>query len=100
MRTKKAAMGVRGTQFFVGYTKADVFMCVNKGSVWVVGAKEKKQVTVKEGEGVRVGSKVSDPTFLPWTKNLNWKLDSAFGNLENDAKIEETYKDALSQDYD
>ncbi|MEC7276889.1 MAG: FecR family protein [Bdellovibrionota bacterium] len=101
VKTRFGAMGVRGTQFFVSYgaQKKDVFMCVNKGSVWVKD-KTKKVTAVNEGEGVVVGQSTSKPQFLPWTKNLNWRLDPSEGELENSAKIEESYKNPLRQDYD
>lgn len=98
--TKTSSMGVRGTQFFVSDEKKDLFMCVNTGSVWVFGKKNKDKVIVKAGEGVRVGDRVSKPRFLPWTKNLNWNLDPDSGDLENKADIESSYKDPLHQDYD
>tara|TARA_Y100000296_G_C5165666_1_gene254426 strand:- start:1543 stop:2229 length:687 start_codon:yes stop_codon:yes gene_type:complete len=104
VKTRVASMGVRGTQFFVSYgkdKKDDVFMCVNKGSVWVSSDK-KKAIIVNEGEGVNINSKrkISRPKFLPWTKNLNWSLNPSAKNLENDAKIQEKYGDPLTQDYD
>ncbi len=104
VKTKVATMGVRGTQFFVAYGQElsdEVFMCVNKGSVWV-SADKKKATIVKEGEGVNITKKnvISQPRFLPWTKDLNWSLNPKSKTLENDASIEEKYGDPLDQDYD
>jgi len=104
VKTKVATMGVRGTQFFVAYGQElsdDVFMCVNKGSVWV-SADKKKATIVKEGEGINITKEsiISQPRFLPWTKDLNWSLNPKSKTLENDASIEEKYGDPLDQDYD
>ena len=104
VKTKTATLGVRGTQFFVSYGKKlkdDVFMCVNKGSVFVT-TDNKKGTIVNEGEGVNINSqkKISRPRFLPWTKDLNWSLNPKSKKLENDAAIEEKYGDPLLQDYD
>ena len=104
VKTKVATMGVRGTQFFVAYGQKlsdDVFMCVNKGSVWVT-ADKKRATIVKEGEGVNITKKsvISQPRFLPWTKDLNWSLNPKSKTLENNASIEEKYGNPLDQDYD
>jgi len=105
--TNVASLGVRGTEFFVSYglEKADhVFMCVKTGSVYVSSKSEQEKdgKIVNAGEGVQVSSlsKISDPRFLPWTKNLNWNLDPKSKSLENKVKIDESYGDPLRQDYD
>lgn len=99
VKTKKASMAVRGTEFFVAIMEKDDFMCVKEGRV-LVQDKNKKRVTVKEGQGVSIGSSVSKPSFLPWTANLNWKLNPKDKDLENSVRIEEQYKSPLEQDYD
>jgi len=104
VKTKFASMAVRGTQFFVSYGKKsidDIFMCVNKGSVWVASG-QKRRALVNQGEGVNISSNklISKPTFLPWTKDLNWSLNPKDKTLENSAEIEEKYGNPLSQDYD
>ena len=105
VKASTAAMGVRGTTFFVSYgvkKPEDIYMCVKKGVVAVKGAGDQKEVLVKEGQGVVIskGKKTSNPKFLPWTKNLNWKLSSKDKDLVNKASIEESYGDVLDKDYD
>lgn len=104
VKARNVSMGVRGTQFFVGYGKKkeeDVYMCVNEGKVVIKGEDQKKATLVKAGEGVVVagGKKSSTPKPLPWTKNLNWNLDPE-KELENKASIEESYSDPLEKEYD
>lgn len=100
VRTRAATFGVRGTEFFVSYGKTleDTWMCVREGKVQV-DAKGEKGVLVKAGEGVRVGDKISDPKFLPWTSKLNWSFDTR-KDLVNHVSIEEAYEDPLNFDYD
>ena len=101
VKTKQAAMGVRGTEFFVAYGKSkDSWMCVNEGLVEVQSHSSNKKVLVKSGEGVRIDGKVSDPKALPWTKKLNWKMTGNASDLENKVSIEDAYSDPLDQDYD
>lgn len=108
VKTKNAALGVRGTQFFVSYGKednnksSDAWMCVNEGLVRVTPKDSSKSVEVKEGQGVHIkdSKSVSNPRALAWTRNLNWKFDSTNGELENKVNIEDAYSDPLDQDYD
>jgi hypothetical protein len=108
VKTKTAAMGVRGTTFFVSATDSsnnyDTWMCVNEGLVEISklnqkGGKSKK--LVKAGEGIKIASneKVDDPRPLPWTKNLNWNIDLN-KDLENKVDIKDAYLDILDQDYE
>ncbi len=103
LKTKTASMGVRGTQFFTSYGKADaqdVWMCVNEGAVEVKSSEDKKPVLVKKGEGIRVTkNQTSNPRFLPWTAKLNWNFDPKT-DVINKVNIEEAYHDLLDQDYD
>lgn len=105
VKASSVSMGVRGTTFFVSYgveKPEDIYMCVNSGVVAVEGSGDKNEVLVKEGEGVVIskGKKTSNPKFLPWTKNLNWKLSPKEKDLINKANIEESYNDMLEKDYD
>lgn len=105
VKASSVSMGVRGTTFFVSYGVAkpdDVYMCVKNGVVAVKGQKDQQEVLVKEGEGVVIsaGKQTSNPKFLPWTKDLNWKLSPKEQDLVNKASIEESYKDILDKDYD
>lgn len=105
VKASKVSMGVRGTEFFVSFgsqKKEDVYMCVREGLVAIKGERQKKITLVKAGEGVVVpdGKESSKPKPLPWTKNLNWDLDPKSKELENKAKIEESYSDPLERDYD
>ena len=109
LKTRSAAMGVRGTKFFASFGKQankskrkDLWMCVNSGLVEVRTTHTKKSILVKAGEGVHVkeGTEVSEPKPLMWTKKLNWGFDSTKGDLTNKVEIEEAYTDLLDKDYD
>jgi ferric-dicitrate binding protein FerR (iron transport regulator) len=106
IRTPTAVMGVRGTQFFTSFgqekeTSADVWMCVNEGSVEVTSLANQKKVLVRQGEGVLVpsGKDVTPPKKYEWTKNLNWNVDPGAGNLINKSVIK--YEGSLlKEEYD
>lgn len=103
LRTKTAAMGVRGTEFFASYGSGnDVWMCVNEGVVAVRSKNEKKSTLVKEGEGIVVknGTDTSKPKPLEWTRKLNWNMNPKSGDLVNKVSIESAYTDLLDKDYD
>lgn len=96
IKTKNAAMGVRGTQFFVSANESDVWMCVQEGVVAV--EKGKTVVEVPAGKGVFVDKKdVSKPAAFAWTKKINWKMDPKEGELDH--KINLNY-DVLENFYD
>jgi ferric-dicitrate binding protein FerR (iron transport regulator) len=106
VRTKTVTMGVRGTQFYTSYgeeekQKQDVWMCVNEGLVAVESVSE-EPVLVKEGMGVfvPVGKKVTEPKPYGWTKNLNWNMDPAKGEVADRIKIKAAYGDLLKHNYD
>lgn len=97
IKTKNAVFGVRGTQFFVAATgEDDSWMCVNEGVVNV--QKNKSSVDVPKGLGVFVDPKtISKPKAYEWTKGINWKMDSAEGDLDH--KLNLKY-DLLENFYD
>lgn len=107
VRTKTAAMGVRGTEFFVAHGKSsdgkdDIWMCVNEGLVAVSSLTATKPVLVKAGEGIQIakGEEISKPRALAWTQKLNWKMDPNSGSLDNTVSIEEAYASPLNFDID
>lgn len=106
VKTATATMGVRGTRFYTSYgdekQKDDVWMCVNEGLV-AVEAPDQKPVLVKEGLGVYApprGKKVSEPKPFAWTKDLNWNMDPAKGDVVDHSDIKAAYGDLLKQNYD
>ncbi|MCR9203467.1 MAG: FecR family protein [Halobacteriovoraceae bacterium] len=104
VKARNVSMGVRGTQFFVGFGQKklkDVYMCVRKGEVLIKGEEQKRATLVKTGEGVVVpeGKRSTKPKPLPWTKDLNWNLDPE-KEVVNKASIEESYEDPLEREYD
>lgn len=104
VKARNVSMGVRGTEFFVGFgskKEKDVYMCVREGEVLIKGEEQKKATLVKTGEGVVVpeGKKSTKPKPLPWTKDLNWELDPE-KEVVNKASIEESYEDPLEREYD
>lgn len=104
VKAQSASMGVRGTEFFVSYGKADgkedVWMCVDEGVV-EVSVQDQKTVLVRAKEGVFIkkGKEISSVKKYSWTKKLNWNLNPKKGKLENNA-IDGLYQDLLDQDYD
>ena len=102
VKAKSVSMGVRGTEFFASLDDNDVWMCVNEGAVAVRAKEDKKSIIVKEGLGVRVsnGKKTSAPQMYPWTKKLNWNMDSSKGKLTSKIKIEDAYSNPLEAEYD
>lgn len=108
IKTRTAALGVRGTTFFTAVlntkSASDTWMCVQEGEVIAKNNNTKEVKTVKTGEGLKISSeaKLQDPRFLPWTKGLNWNLDfnNTNNDIENKLNIREAYEDILSTDYE
>jgi ferric-dicitrate binding protein FerR (iron transport regulator) len=104
IQTRQAAMGVRGTLFFVGIEeqKDEVWMCVQEGSVEVRGREDSSRYMVKAGEGVviRGDGKSSSPTFFPWTTKLNWELEEHESIVTNENILQEAYVNPIRRQYD
>ncbi|WP_319416372.1 FecR family protein [Marispirochaeta aestuarii] len=103
--TPSVAAGVRGTEFFIAYglvieDEADIWLCVNEGSVAVRSAQQ--EVLVQAGEGVNIinGSRITEPRFYPWTRGLNWNTDPEAGNVRDTTDLIALYYDLLDIDYD
>jgi len=103
--TPSVAAGVRGTEFFIAYgllieDREDVWLCVNEGSVAVQSARQ--EVLVQAGEGVNIinGTRITDPRFYPWTRELNWNTDPEAGDVRDDTDLSFLYYDLLDIDYD
>ena len=106
MRTATTVAGVRGTEFFMAYGRTidalpDVWLCVNSGTVEVALPQIGQTVLVKEGLGVNIvaGAKITTPRNYPWTRRLNWNMDSANGKVMDTTNLDEAYSDLLNQDY-
>ena len=107
VKTETAAMGVRGTEFFVAYGRKidsyrDVWVCVNSGSVEVSVLGTRDTLLVEEGKGINIigGTNLTSPQRYPWTRELNWNMDPAEGAVEDRTDLEQAYSDLLDQDYD
>lgn len=107
VRTPTVVAGVRGTEFFVAYGRtieelADVWLCVNEGSVEVAVSDSDRVTIVNEGEGINIlnGRRPTDPRFFPWTTGLNWNFDPEEGDIRDDTDLDAAYSDLLDQDYD
>jgi ferric-dicitrate binding protein FerR (iron transport regulator) len=106
VRAGTAVAAVRGTEFFTAFGRKakkgkgdDLWVCVGKGVVDVsAGGKSRP---VKEGEGVLIpgGKEVTKPKFYPWTKELNWNMDAAQGEVADKTKLDSAYTDPLDEDY-
>ncbi len=97
VKTRFTGFGVRGTQFFVqSNPEGDAWMCVQEGVVNV--RKDDQSVDVPAGKGVFVDSlSISTPQFYAWTKDINWKMTSEEGELDQKLHIE---YDLLENFYD
>jgi hypothetical protein len=107
VRTGTAVAGVRGTQFFIAYgrtidSQPDIWLCVNAGTVEVTLPASGQSVFVKEGLGVNIvgGAKLTVPRSYPWTRKLNWNMDSKNGKVADVTNLDQAYSDLLDQDYD
>ena len=106
VRTQTAVAGVRGTEFFVAYgrridAQADVWLCVNSGSVEVAIPLTEQTVIVRQGEGINIvgGTKLTRPRRYAWTRRLNWNTDPREGEVMDRTDLEQAYSDLLDQDY-
>jgi ferric-dicitrate binding protein FerR (iron transport regulator) len=107
VNTETVVAGVRGTQFFVAFGRTvedrpDVWLCVNEGEVNVEVPDAGQQTVVREGEGINIldGVRLTDAQFYDWTRELNWNMDPADGEVFDDTNLDEAYADLLDQDYD
>ena len=107
VRTPSVVAGVRGTEFFVGYGRTiedgpDLWLCVNEGLVEVAVASTGESALVAAGEGINIlsSSRITDPRFYPWTRELNWSFDFESGDVYDDTDLDQAYSDLLDQDYD
>jgi len=100
VRTKTAAMGVRGTQFFASDDGTDLWMCVQEGEVTLKDSRGRNQ-DVPAGKGVFVKSgKSGAARAFEWTKKINWDMESKEGALPEGMKIEANYQELLDHNYD
>lgn len=107
VRTPSVVAGVRGTEFFVAYGRTieedpDLWLCVNEGEVAVSIPSTGQETLVAEGEGINIlgGNRATDPKAYAWTKDLNWNLDPAAGDVVDTTDLDAAYSDLLDQDYD
>ena len=106
VRTRTAVAAVRGTEFFTAFGRsrkgkdADLWVCVNEGSVELGTDGTKKKLEVPAGKGVliKAGKELGKPQAYDWTKTLNWTMDPE-GELEDKTKLDAAYSDLLDQDY-
>ncbi|MGZ3723199.1 MAG: FecR family protein, partial [Bdellovibrionales bacterium] len=110
VHTPVAVSGVRGTEFFMSYDKSsskgkpgDAWMCVQEGLVEITENDHPAPVLVKAGFGVVVehGREIAPPQAYAWTKNLNWNMDPADGEIMDKSNVGEDYrKSLLKNDYE
>ena len=105
--TQDIVAGVRGTEFFMAYGQtiektADLWLCVNEGTVEVAVLKGDESVLVSEGEGITIpaGRRLTDPRYYSWTDDLNWNSDPDMGDLSDNTNLDAAYADLRNFDYD
>lgn len=87
IKTRQAAMAVRGTNFFVGYgdgeERGDVYTVVNEGKVSALNYEKDDYENIPTGTGILVNKNggISKPEKFEWAKNLNWKVRPQDGKL-------------------
>ncbi len=107
VRTPNVSAAVRGTEFFVAYGRvieeeADIWLCVNEGSVEVFVDESGDSALVEEGEGINIlsGIRITDPKFYSWTLNLNWNTNPSYGDVTDTTDLSGAYTDLRDFDYD
>ncbi|MDA3957044.1 FecR family protein [Oceanispirochaeta sp.] len=95
IRTESVVAGVRGTEFFVSFGKsvddaADIWLCVNDGTVEVMIPETGDSILVNEGEGINIlgGRALTAPEAYEWTKDLNWNTDPDAGNVKDETDLD------------
>ncbi len=99
VKTKTAALGVRGTTFFTDVGDGEqMSMGVDSGAVAVKSENNPKNVLVSKGLGTIVSNEgdILSPKKPKWFAYVNWNFDSSKGSLEHDAKLFKSIK----QQYD
>jgi FecR protein len=106
VHTESVVAGVRGTEFFMAFgetidEKADLWLCVNEGTVEVSLTESGETVLVNEGEGINIpgSTTLTKPEAYAWTKNLNWNSDPSQGDVRDTTDLKDVYSDLLDQDY-
>ncbi|TNF25719.1 MAG: hypothetical protein EP319_15560 [Deltaproteobacteria bacterium] len=87
VKTRQAAMAVRGTNFFVGYgdgeERGDVYTLVNEGKVSALNYDKDDYEDIPSGTGLLIDKSggISKPEKFEWAKKLNWKIKPEAGKL-------------------
>ncbi len=87
IKTRQAAMAVRGTNFFVGYgdgeERGDVYTVVNEGKVSALNYDKDDFENIPTGTGILVDKNggISKPEKFEWANKLNWKVRAENGQL-------------------
>ena len=98
--------GVRGTEFFIAYgprvnNQRDIWLCVNEGIVDVSVPSTNQHELVPAGEGINVvgGAKLTAPRGYTWTRELNWNMDPASGNVQDHTNLDRVYSELRNHGY-
>lgn len=104
IKTRQAAMAVRGTNFFVGYGDGeeggDVYTLVNEGKVSALNYEKDDYENIPTGKGILVDKDggISKPEKFEWAKNLNFKTrPGAKGFLKSGFKNSDIRKRRLER---
>lgn len=87
IKTRQAAMAVRGTNFFVGYgegeERGDVYTLVSEGKVSALNYEKDDYENIPAGTGLLIDKSgaISKPEKFDWANKLNWKIRPDSGNL-------------------
>jgi hypothetical protein len=90
VKTKTVAVGVRGTEFFVGIDPKEdsTWTSVKSGQIEVLHLKNDDHEIVKKGHGLVVerGGRLTRPAKFDWSKKLNWNFNPKKGSLRGQFK--------------
>jgi hypothetical protein len=69
---------------------ADIWLCVNDGTVEVMIPETGDSILVNEGEGINIlgGRALTAPEAYEWTKDLNWNTDPDAGNVKDETDLD------------
>ena len=101
VRTKTAAMGIRGTEFFIqAMENGDTLVAVKSGVVLAKHKDKKTGVPLTSEEGVVFSSDGASSMLTPptWYKHINWLLDDLTKEMEDllhDPAIDKVGVDSL-----
>lgn len=96
--TKRAAMGVRGTQFIaaMGFSDQGLRVAVNHGLVEMKNILNNESIMVSDQEGAIISAKgkITEPKNHSWNKTIDWNLENS--SLETPEQFDQIQTEAIA----